>query len=207
MDGQHDIAFPLEAMEIRRVRLLLVGRDHELEPGIVNRVFEPSQPWLTYRATSLPDGAERLKRDAIDVVLLAHSFDGGEIRLFASDARRNGFSGLILQACDEKVPDGAAKPPALGKDAPLLRPRDKDILAAVCKGCTNREVAAQLHCSESAVKAGLQRLFQETGVRNRARLVRLALCEGWVDDEGNIRTRPEALEGASELMRDAPRTG
>jgi len=40
---------------------------------------------------------------------------------------------------------------------------------------TNKEIAAQLGVTESAVKATLQQLFQKTGVRTRSQLVRIAL--------------------------------
>ena len=43
------------------------------------------------------------------------------------------------------------------------------------EGLTNKEIAAQLGVSESAVKATLQQLFQKTHVRTRSQLVRIAL--------------------------------
>ncbi len=56
-----------------------------------------------------------------------------------------------------------------------LTSRDKDILRFLMEGLANKEIAAQLSISESAVKASIQALFSKTGVRSRSQLVRVAL--------------------------------
>lgn len=56
-----------------------------------------------------------------------------------------------------------------------LTERDRIILRGVFDGMANKELAEQLHVSESAVKASLQQLFSKTGVRTRTQLVRVAL--------------------------------
>ncbi|MEQ1949073.1 MAG: response regulator transcription factor [Bryobacteraceae bacterium] len=56
--------------------------------------------------------------------------------------------------------------------------RDKQILRLILEGCPNKEIAAKLKVSESAVKASLQGLFAKTGVRTRGQLVRVALEQG-----------------------------
>ena len=57
----------------------------------------------------------------------------------------------------------------------LLTEREQEVLRGIFEGLTNKEIAAQLDVSESAVKATLQQLFQKTGVRTRSQLVRIAL--------------------------------
>jgi DNA-binding NarL/FixJ family response regulator len=57
----------------------------------------------------------------------------------------------------------------------LLTTRERQVLQALFEGLTNKEIAAQLGVSESAVKATLQQLFQKTRVRTRSQLVRIAL--------------------------------
>ena len=47
--------------------------------------------------------------------------------------------------------------------------------ASVAEGLTNKEIADRLHLTEASVKSSLQNLFNKTGVRTRARLVRIAL--------------------------------
>jgi DNA-binding NarL/FixJ family response regulator len=57
----------------------------------------------------------------------------------------------------------------------LLTQREQQVLQGLFEGLTNKEIAAQLEVSESAVKATLQQLFQKTHVRTRSQLVRIAL--------------------------------
>ncbi|HWC98347.1 MAG TPA: response regulator transcription factor [Candidatus Sulfopaludibacter sp.] len=57
----------------------------------------------------------------------------------------------------------------------LLTEREQDVLRGLFEGLSNKEIAAQLNVSESAIKATLQQLFQKTRVRTRSQLVRIAL--------------------------------
>jgi DNA-binding NarL/FixJ family response regulator len=56
-----------------------------------------------------------------------------------------------------------------------LTEREQHVLQRIFEGMTNKEIAARLGVTESAVKATLQQLFQKTGVRTRSQLVRIAL--------------------------------
>ena len=58
---------------------------------------------------------------------------------------------------------------------PLLTEREQQVLQGVFEGLANKEIAARLGITESAVKASLQQLFQKTQVRTRSQLVRIAL--------------------------------
>jgi len=49
------------------------------------------------------------------------------------------------------------------------------VLRGLFEGLTNKEIAAQLGVSESAIKATLQQLFQKARVRTRSQLVRIAI--------------------------------
>jgi DNA-binding NarL/FixJ family response regulator len=71
----------------------------------------------------------------------------------------------ILAACSSR---GSAPSPGLSQ-------RERQVLQSVFEGLANKEIAARLEISESSVKAALQQLFQKTGVRTRAQLVRVAL--------------------------------
>lgn len=53
--------------------------------------------------------------------------------------------------------------------------RERIVLKGVFEGLTNKEIAAQLQVSEGSIKAVMQQLFDKTGVRTRAQLVRIAL--------------------------------
>jgi two-component system nitrate/nitrite response regulator NarL len=56
-----------------------------------------------------------------------------------------------------------------------LTDRDKQVIRGVLEGLSNKEIAANLAVSETAVKASLQQIFAKTGVRTRSQLVRVAL--------------------------------
>jgi len=56
----------------------------------------------------------------------------------------------------------------------VIDARERDVLALVVEGLSNKEIGTKLRLSESGVKAILQRLFQKIGVRTRAQLVRFA---------------------------------
>jgi two-component system, NarL family, nitrate/nitrite response regulator NarL len=67
-----------------------------------------------------------------------------------------------------------------------LTARERSVLGGVFEGLTNKEIAARLQISESSVKAVLQQLFDKTGVRTRAQLVRIALerrAQDWLTSE------------------------
>jgi two-component system, NarL family, nitrate/nitrite response regulator NarL len=61
--------------------------------------------------------------------------------------------------------------PATGQ----LTQRELQVLRSVFEGLTNKEIAHKTGASQSSVKATLQRLFEKTGVRTRAQLVRIAI--------------------------------
>lgn len=56
-----------------------------------------------------------------------------------------------------------------------LTHRELQVLRGVFEGLTNKEIADKTAASQSSVKATLQRLFEKTGVRTRAQLVRIAI--------------------------------
>jgi two-component system, NarL family, nitrate/nitrite response regulator NarL len=68
--------------------------------------------------------------------------------------------------------DSAAEQPSSG---PRFNERQRKVLRFVLEGLSNKVIAAQLHISESYVKALIQSLFRKTGVRTRGQLVRVAL--------------------------------
>jgi DNA-binding NarL/FixJ family response regulator len=66
------------------------------------------------------------------------------------------------------------EPPAQEMTGALTQ-RELQVLRSVFEGLTNKEIAHKTGVSQSSVKATLQRLFQKTGVRSRAQLVRIAI--------------------------------
>jgi DNA-binding NarL/FixJ family response regulator len=62
-------------------------------------------------------------------------------------------------------------------DAGLTR-RERDVLALLAKGCSNREISKQLFLSEKTVKAHLAAVFRKLGVTNRTQAAMAALAMG-----------------------------
>ena len=62
-----------------------------------------------------------------------------------------------------------------GQESVRFTERERTALRYLLQGLANKEIAAKLSISESAVKATLQQLFSKTGVRTRSQLVLLAI--------------------------------
>jgi DNA-binding CsgD family transcriptional regulator len=61
-----------------------------------------------------------------------------------------------------------------------LSAREKQLVTLVAQGCTNAQIAAQLHISIRTVTSHLDRIRDKTGCRRRTDLTRLALTTGLV---------------------------
>ena len=70
---------------------------------------------------------------------------------------------------------GSARVDAEPDCGPKFNERQRKVMRFVLEGLSNKEISAHLQISESYVKAILQSLFQQTGVRTRGQLVRVAL--------------------------------
>ncbi len=66
--------------------------------------------------------------------------------------------------------EGGAAPPLA-----VLSEREQKVLRALAEGRTNRGIGEEIGASEAAVKRLLHRLYEKTGTRSRAALVRAAL--------------------------------
>jgi DNA-binding CsgD family transcriptional regulator len=72
------------------------------------------------------------------------------------------------------------KPPAIQVDPSNLSPRERELLALVGRGLTDKQVAVQLSISLATVHSHLDRIRDKTGQRRRAELTRLAVELGLV---------------------------
>jgi DNA-binding NarL/FixJ family response regulator len=54
-----------------------------------------------------------------------------------------------------------------------LSPRERDIAALTCLGCTNRQIAARLYISPETVKTHMRNLLRKYNARSKAELRRL----------------------------------
>jgi DNA-binding CsgD family transcriptional regulator len=76
---------------------------------------------------------------------------------------------------DQAVTGGSSSGSLEEKEHPSLNTRELEVLRLVVQGLSNKEIAARLNISESAVKNTLQQLFGKAEVRTRSQLVRIAL--------------------------------
>jgi two-component system, NarL family, nitrate/nitrite response regulator NarL len=81
--------------KVQQGNLLLVGSEEGFK-DITYRLFFGQRFRIAGRSTTLLEGLFCLESEAIDVVLLSREFREEEASLFAFDAQRLGFTGLIL---------------------------------------------------------------------------------------------------------------
>jgi DNA-binding response OmpR family regulator len=77
--------------------LLLLGSEDAFRDEVSKRLINGRDFTILARTTSLLQGIDCLESKAVDVVLVSPEFSDEELSLFTFDARRCGFSGLILR--------------------------------------------------------------------------------------------------------------
>ncbi len=65
-------------------------------------------------------------------------------------------------------------PAEVAPSGPPLSGREREVLAIVARGATNREIAGALYLSPHTVKEHTSALYRKLGVRNRAEAVQRA---------------------------------
>jgi DNA-binding NarL/FixJ family response regulator len=89
-----------------------------------------------------------------------------------------------LPAADPQASDPASAPPTWTdtprRPSPLngISGRDREILAMVIEGLTNKEIGRRLGLREVTIKTHLRGLYRRIGASNRAQAVRIALQNG-----------------------------
>jgi DNA-binding response OmpR family regulator len=164
------------------IALLLVGKDDAFENPVAHRFLGCDRFRLAGRSTTLLGGLAQLQAEPIDLVLLSAEFPREELSLFALDAHRKGFAGMILHVAYLPYAERQADPTSFTQRQPLTA-KQRAVLRWVSEGWSNQDIARELSHSEGAVKAILQQLFNNFGVRKRVQLIRLAL----------LKNDPEAL--------------
>jgi DNA-binding NarL/FixJ family response regulator len=155
------------------------------------------------------DGLEATRRilseagDESIAVLMLTTFDLNE---YVYDALRAGASGFLLKdvppeqliaavrivaAGDALIAPAitkrlieqfarAAPPSTTSPQIASLTPREREVLTLVARGCSNREVAAELVLSEATVKTHVKRVLAKLEVRDRVQAVVVAYEAGLV---------------------------
>lgn len=81
-----------------------------------------------------------------------------------------------LSLAEEPGIAGAAAAAAAGP----LSDREREVLAALAEGLSNREIGARLQIAESTVKTHLAGLYSKLGVGDRTEAVTVAIRKGWL---------------------------
>ena len=121
-------------------------------------------------------------------------------------ALRAGATGIVFDGQLERTLPAAVRAAAAGLVAvphalrnqvvkPVFSHREREILALVADGATNREIADRLYLAESTVKSHLSTAFSKLGVRSRAEAAALVLDP----DERPIDVLPNPHEAGGEL--------
>ena len=170
------------------------ARTAVLDALAAERGLAPEQrPWPARKERGKP-AAVVVRHPAPErLAALKHRLGGTRaVALAAADADRDDARAIISQGADAVLLDDdvphlvapavhAALAGLLVLSAPLgaaverppLTPREKQILALVVMGYTNREIADQLVLAESTVKSHLFSAFRRLGVRTRSEAVAL----------------------------------
>lgn len=96
------------------------------------------------------------------------------------------LSAFRLVLAGEKFIPSDLFPSAIGSgkhdsDNPLqqLTKREREVLAKVPEGLTNKRIAKDLNIAEITVKLHVRSIYQKLGAKNRAQAVKIALDLGW----------------------------
>lgn len=87
---------------------------------------------------------------------------------------------LVLSGGTYIPPQLAHAPPQALVPPPALTPRQREVLAALIEGRSNKEIARELALTEQTVKGHLLAIFKALNVRNRVQAVRAAQQLGLV---------------------------
>jgi DNA-binding NarL/FixJ family response regulator len=114
---------------------------------------------------------------------ITRAVDAGATGYLLKDAPREQlFSAIRAAAKGESVLSPSVATRVLGRmRAPAeeaLSPRELEILQAVARGLSNKEIGRRLYVSEATVKTHLLRIFAKLGVDDRTAAVTVALERG-----------------------------
>jgi two-component system response regulator NreC len=138
------------------------------------------------------------------VLVLSLQDDGG----YGGEAVAAGASGYILKEAADQELVGAVREvargaryvhPALGarlvvaeaeerarSDADPLSDREREVLRLLALGHTNQEIAKSLFLSVRTVETHRAHIMQKLGLSTRAELVRYAMQQGLLGDDGSV---------------------
>jgi DNA-binding NarL/FixJ family response regulator len=93
----------------------------------------------------------------------------------AQAAEDRGAAMSLATAAEYALMLTGPEPPPSAPGPGELSARERELVTLVARGCTNAQIAAELHISVRTVSSHLDRIRDKTGCRRRADLTRLAL--------------------------------
>ncbi|MBI3537851.1 MAG: response regulator transcription factor [Chloroflexi bacterium] len=118
-----------------------------------------------------------LKRAATsDLLAAVRAIAGGEVFLYPAVAKKL-VTDYIARAQTKGEEDAR-------RSYAALTPREREILARLAEGLSNREIADKLVLSLSTVQTHSAHIMEKLNLQNRAALIKYAIREGLIDVDG-----------------------
>ncbi|MGC5342757.1 AAA family ATPase [Streptomyces sp. DT171] len=96
------------------------------------------------------------------------------LRIYTRAGARTGVS--VVRAERDRVEDGPIRLPDGGSWSESLSPTERNVVARVAQGATNREIAAGLVLSVKTVEAALTRAYRKLGAKSRVEITRIVMA-------------------------------
>ncbi len=118
---------------------------------------------------ALAEGAAGfLPKDSTKTEIVSGVLDCAQGRDVVAPALAAGLAGEIRRRGNEP-------------QAPVLTPRENEVLNFIAQGCSIPEIAAELYLAPSTIKTHVQRLYEKLGVGDRAAAVAAAMRRGLLE--------------------------
>lgn len=229
VQSAHDVLKGRHAHRVAQVQvvadaaamLALAGMYEGLPPAELNAgfflVLLEALIWCRGQGLILSIGLLGSGWAATDIVRLGLLHAGFDWRDFLSDLMAAGLVAVALLLAYRVLSGEAHCPTATADDAKEaglrigLSDREKEVLALISLGCSNRMIATRLHVAPSTVKSHVESILARLHARNRAQAVAIAgrlhlLPDAGVRENGDAGLQANPRAGAPPPTGLAPRT-
>lgn len=176
-----------DAWPERRLRVAIAAADPERRQTLAAVIAQAGHQVVELSESAevvLAEGASTVDGDAPLVTL--GGTDTGQAGLLAGNAAPGQIDAALRAAAAGLTVRTHAAPQrefhALSdEDAPLLTPREIEVLAAIGDGLSNKQVARRLGISQHTVKFHIESLFRKLGAASRADAVHKGLRQHLIE--------------------------